>query len=604
MLSSRPALLLEKIANPRTALVLLAGLGAAAYVNAIPHPFVHDDVVFIQNNPLIRDWDLARIFAPAAARPAGELINPYYRPVLDILYRLLYAVSGGNPHGFHAFNAALHIFNGGLLYLLMSRILRRPAFAFGVAALFLLHPVQTEPVACIAGVSNLFFAGLFLGIFHLYLNVQEQEGGRRFLTVTAAAVLFAVALLSKEQAAVLPVLLLWYEAAYRGGGNRKPAAGGRVTIWVLAGILLSYFLFRKIFLGQWLVPLLDHREELFLRLLAVPRMILTDLQLLSWPAGLHYYRSIDVLSPSAGGWLGLGAVLVMMSAAVRRSRGTARQDLVFGLGWFFITLAPTLNVLPLIHEYSFVAAFEHFLYLPAAGFAVVALGVGRDMFNRIFKSRAADAGVICFGVILLACAGLTIRQNTFWRGEVPLFERAVRYEPGIGRLRALLGRAYYFEGRQEQAAEEFHRAAEIFNGYAARAGDPRARSFYLSLLKGVHSDWAHSHEARGDLKAAVAQYEKALVIDPADAVVENNLGTVYARMGWVNLARQHFEKAVELDPRDPKALTNLAVCLILQGHPDRAEVFLRKALEIDPQFAPARSNWESLRGQKRAPGKT
>ena len=35
-------------------------LGLLAYTNAIFHPFVHDDVVFIENNPRIADFNLKK----------------------------------------------------------------------------------------------------------------------------------------------------------------------------------------------------------------------------------------------------------------------------------------------------------------------------------------------------------------------------------------------------------------------------------------------------------------------------------------------------------------------------------------------------------------
>jgi hypothetical protein len=101
--------------------LLLAYIGLIGFVNAIPHPFVHDDIVFIVQNPQINRLDnLSDIFLPQySGRSQG--INAYYRPILEIIYRLEYRLFGFNAPGFHLVNVLVHIANGLLLFgLLLS----------------------------------------------------------------------------------------------------------------------------------------------------------------------------------------------------------------------------------------------------------------------------------------------------------------------------------------------------------------------------------------------------------------------------------------------------------------------------------------------------
>ncbi|MCK5083161.1 MAG: hypothetical protein KAR31_09675, partial [Candidatus Omnitrophica bacterium] len=52
--------------KPLHAILVLAALGLLAYANAVNHPFVHDDVVFIQQNPNLADFNLKNVFLQTA----------------------------------------------------------------------------------------------------------------------------------------------------------------------------------------------------------------------------------------------------------------------------------------------------------------------------------------------------------------------------------------------------------------------------------------------------------------------------------------------------------------------------------------------------------
>src|SRR6185295_6715389 len=74
--------------------------------------------------------------------------------------------------------------------------------------------------------------------------------------------------------------------------------------------------------------------------------------------------------------------------------------------------------------------------------------------------------------------GLTFQQNKYWRGEVPLFERVIKYEGQLGRVHFLLGRAYYFSKQYDAAISEFKKAVTIMEGYLTKVKDPAAKPFY------------------------------------------------------------------------------------------------------------------------------
>src|SRR5262245_25488587 len=87
-------------------MVVLAAAGVGAYRNTISNPFVHDDVVFIVNNPQIENLENAGavFFEKPVANPRTPGINPYYRPLLEVISRLEYRFFGLDPSGYHWVN--------------------------------------------------------------------------------------------------------------------------------------------------------------------------------------------------------------------------------------------------------------------------------------------------------------------------------------------------------------------------------------------------------------------------------------------------------------------------------------------------------------------
>jgi len=275
---------------PKAYLALVL-LGLLAFFNAIRHPFVHDDVVFILENPQINrldQWDKA--FAISAARGG---INTYYRPVLEILYRFEYRLFGPNPSGFHFFNCLVHIVNGLLLFSLLQRLGLTQAAAWGVSLLFLIHPVQTEAVSCISGISNLWMALGVLLALHAYLN-------RWYV---ASLCCLAMACFSKEQAVMFLPLMMVIDIS-RGKNNFRWWGSALLAI-------LVFLLVRGLVTGSSLVrDIMFSPGELYLRLAAIPRVLGMDLRLIFLPFDLHYYRSTDILQSNSLAWgLALPAVM-------------------------------------------------------------------------------------------------------------------------------------------------------------------------------------------------------------------------------------------------------------------------------------------------------
>jgi tetratricopeptide (TPR) repeat protein len=80
---------------------------------------------------------------------------------------------------------------------------------------------------------------------------------------------------------------------------------------------------------------------------------------------------------------------------------------------------------------------------------------------------------------------------------------------------------------------------------------------------------------------ASAEFEAALAINPGDEKAQLMLGEDAARHGDMDKALGAESRAVELQPNDPDACTELAKTLIALRQPDKARPLLQHALSID-----------------------
>ena len=94
----------------------------------------------------------------------------------------------------------------------------------------------------------------------------------------------------------------------------------------------------------------------------------------------------------------------------------------------------------------------------------------------------------------------------------------------------------------------------------------------------------------GKLDDAILHFQKAVDTNPDFAIAHNNLGIALAQRGKVDGALAHFQKAVELEPNYGDAHMNFGAFLLQSGRPGDALAQFQKAVEIEPGFADAQDN--------------
>ncbi len=85
-----------------------------------------------------------------------------------------------------------------------------------------------------------------------------------------------------------------------------------------------------------------------------------------------------------------------------------------------------------------------------------------------------------------------------------------------------------------------------------------------------------------NLKDAARCYKASLKLNPNDAQVINNLGTVYDSLRESRQAERLYRKALKIDPNSAVVLKNLGTNLMAQNKINKGWEAYKKALAIDP----------------------
>lgn len=132
----------------------------------------------------------------------------------------------------------------------------------------------------------------------------------------------------------------------------------------------------------------------------------------------------------------------------------------------------------------------------------------------------------------------------------------------------------------------------VILGLEARnhADRARARQLAESLVvlyprdERAHSTLAISYSGGQQYDKAIAEYRKAIELNPEYSIAYNQLGYAYRSVGNMEAAEAVFQKYIALIPNDPNPYDSYAELLMKAGRFDESIMQYRKALSIDPHF--------------------
>jgi superkiller protein 3 len=136
-----------------------------------------------------------------------------------------------------------------------------------------------------------------------------------------------------------------------------------------------------------------------------------------------------------------------------------------------------------------------------------------------------------------------------------------------------LGASLLQQGKVDEAVAEFQKAVAL---------DPKYVAAQLNL--------GYAYDRKGQIEEAMAQYQKVIALEPGNLFAHNNLGVLYDKKGLYTEAVKEFEQVLQVDPSNATARDNL----------ERAKSSTGIAQEREERFAQARKEVEARPNDPRA----
>ncbi|MGH9632553.1 MAG: hypothetical protein ACRD7E_29965, partial [Bryobacteraceae bacterium] len=501
---------------------LAAALGVGAlivafilYSPALNGPFVFDDLGL-------------PFFAPSFAQHTIDSWLSGVRPLLMLSYWIDFQVSGRNPWTYHVVNVLMHVVNSLLVFVVLSRILRLQAidnrrslwFSAIAASIFLVHPLQTEAVAYIAGRSELVCGFFILAALAVFCNPAFVTLSWR--PAVLILLLYCAAVLSKEQAAVLPAVFLIIDMVFRRLSFRESLRHGArlygpITVVGVLAIAGVFALLARSSSAGFNVSGMQWYEYLFTQF----RVWLLYLRL----ALLPFRQNADydiALSHHLGEHGSAVALLALLAGAFAIWRFRNRLPLLFGgMLIFGILLAPTSTLVPIQD-----LAAERRMYLPLLG---LLLGV-IQLLLRLRSSEGLTVGLVAY---LLICSALTYERTKVWGSDIAFWSDTVAKSPGKERGYTHLTYAYVRAHRCSEAVTTAQGAPEWV----------RDTPEFLGML-------GHAYSCDQKIPEAVKAFERAVQVAPAVGRYLA-LASAYRQAGRIQEAEAAEQEGLKLEPQTP-----------------------------------------------------
>ncbi|HUJ10336.1 MAG TPA: tetratricopeptide repeat protein [Verrucomicrobiae bacterium] len=571
--------------------VLLFLLTVVAYLPSLRAGFVFDDDTLIRDNRMIKAGEgLYQFWFTSEA--------PDYYPLTWSVWWLEWRAWGNHAAWYHLVNLVLHAMNAVLVWQILRRLNVPAAWLIGLV--FAVHPVNVATTAWISEQKNT-LSMMFYALAILAFLKFDEENHWPWYGLSLGA--FLLALLSKSAVVMLPVVLLgciWWRRG-RVGSKEILRSIPFFVLSLISGLATIWFQHNRALEGQTVRP-----DGFAARLAGAGWVPWFYLEKTLLPLNLTViYRKWDI-DPSQ--WVSYvpGIALLACFAVFWWKRKTWGRAMLFGLGYFVVTLFPVLGFFDQgFYRNSLVA--DHWQYYSIVGVIALAVVAGELACRRLGKTGQIWRG-IAIPVLVIGLGIGTWKRCGVYSNNLTLWQDNVRKNPAAWLAQNNLGVALAKEGARKQAVECYEEALRLNPIYA------EAQSNLGTLLQemGRMSDAILHHEqavrldpnlavARfnfgnallqlGNVAGAVEQYQRAIQIDSDYAIAHINLGNAFVRLGKRTEAIEQYEKAIQADPDYAEAHCNLGNLLLQAGNPSAAIQHYARALQLKPDYAAAHYNW-------------
>jgi len=523
-------------------IILLIFIGFIAYLPSLFGNFIWDDEDFITQNQYVKTFQIDKFFTRNAIEGRGKMSN-YYRPIQFTVYALIYKVAGLNPFVFHLVGIVLHISAAVLLFLFLlelskSRIVvyndkTHISIPFIITLIFLIHPIQTESVTYISGLSDaLFSCFMFLSLLFF---IQKPRTNKQIIL---SIIFFIFSLLSKELGIMTLGIMFWIIIIFKNYRTKK-----NIYLFVILSLIGMGFLFARTTFLQfdkmndvWEGAM--YGSSIFVRLRTFFHNFFIYISLILFPKNLFMERdfSIQVLTSVINTWTLLFILLIITLVIVIWIVKRDRNILLFFFLTFLTCMLPFTGIMLLNGIF-----YEHFLYIPLLFFSGFVMYLLYPFFSK-------KTGIIILSVILFLFFIRSYIRQFEWIDNIRFYEQTLSHAPKSTRIINNLGMEYASKGRLEDSIAMYQQGIHL---------DPSIPNLYHNT--------ANTYRSIGNVQKAEEYYKLAILKSPSFVFSYYSLIDLYAQTNqqekkneWIKKAQIQFPQNDELNDvlNDRKVLPN------------------------------------------------
>ncbi|MGE0206331.1 MAG: tetratricopeptide repeat protein [Candidatus Babeliales bacterium] len=541
--------------------VVLSFLTGLFYYPSLNYNFQFDDVANIQKYFSIRHLTFDQAFFTST------------RWIPFWLNAVNYRLGMFKPFYYRLFNISFHIIAGILVFYLIYSLLHLVkkdsffkqydfAIAFCTAALFMLHPVQTQTISYIIQGRLEGLAGLFvvaMSLCFLWLTQVTSSTTRALLTALLYVLTF-FATGTKEIFIVAPLLLLMIDWFFVAQGD---FADLKKRLLIHAGVALIIFVifihfYKPSFFTNLIGLKLEARNNIGNLLTEEPgqkiyplhffisqfKVMLHYIFMFFWPFTIsveydwklvtHFFAP-DCILP-------LCVLLAIAAVTIYLLRKNRTNIIAFGILWFFVAVLPRSSIIPsseLLADYKTYLASVGILFVIACGIVKLITMVSPKIMALEPMLTHAQTQYAAIMLLALPMGFSTYDRNKVWRSSEEFWSNIIENAPG---------------------------KARAYNNLAVALSE------------------------KGDLQGSIPLYKKAIQMDRNYPDPWNNLAVAYSMTNKLTLAIETLQQAIRIHPYYPEAYNNLASFFIQQKELEKAEKVLGIAVQLRPHYGKAYYN--------------
>lgn len=461
------------------AIHILIFVGVIVYFSSLFNGFVIDDKQFIVNNAAGHSLKNILSFFIGGNMYDSGISASYYRPVFLSYVTVVNSIFGASSFWFHLSHLFFHILNSILVFFLFSHFFKKQ-LAFILSLVFLIHPINSEPVLYASSLEVLYF---FFGILALFLLLKKQSIKR----LVFAVIFLLLSLLSKETGILFILVICLYSLFF----NIKKFY--LLCILSIFGFLI-YLILRIHAIGLYHQPLnapID-RLNIIERLITLPSIFVLYLKNFFFPVHLSAsyqwaYTQINFNNFFVPLFIVIFFICIVIFIGIltfKRNVNNEFKIYVFFTIWFFIGIAMHLQIVPL--DYT---AADRFFYFPIVGLLGM-LGIAISNF-RVRLQNKKFMIVVLILVILLSAR--TIVRSFDWKDNFTLASHDIKISKDSYDLEMTLGTVYLERGNTKEAKKHMERSISLYpyiNNYTLlgfiyqnEKNYEQARKYYLKALE-------------------------------------------------------------------------------------------------------------------------